>query len=121
MRLLVKAGADTRLTTQDGTTVLIAAANSGVPEAVKVALDLGCDINAVTRSGQTAMHAAVLSPKPDHINDVVQLLADNGARLDVKDVRGRTPLMYTKLRTIDKTTDLLEKLIAARAPAPNGQ
>ncbi|HUK36894.1 MAG TPA: ankyrin repeat domain-containing protein [Vicinamibacterales bacterium] len=50
-------------------------------------LDHGADVNAADGTGQTALHLAVgLS------DDLVKLLAARGARLDVKDRFGRTPL-----------------------------
>jgi ankyrin repeat protein len=47
----------------------------------------GVDVNAVNDSGQTAMHFAVRAS-----DDIVRYLAAHGARLDVKDKQGRTPL-----------------------------
>ena len=74
----------------------------------------GGDVNAVNKNGQTAIHAAVTNftgtvPK---INAVIQFLADKGARVDVKDARGTTPLDIAERRTIDLTANLLRKLSA---------
>jgi uncharacterized protein len=127
MRLLAKAGADPRLGTQDGTTPLMAAAGIGwgggvdrrgrdtsglgdpvihdedrALEAARVALDLGADANAANDAGDTALHGAASKG----YNTIVQLLADRGARLDVKDKRGRTPLASAQ----KSTADLLRKL-----------
>ena len=55
-------------------------------EAVKLCVDLGVDINASNAAGDTAVHAAVGSPA------VIRFLAGRGARLDVKNKQGRTPL-----------------------------
>jgi ankyrin repeat protein len=111
MLVLVAAGADPRLGMKDGTTPLMAAAGiavnpnadrrglsvfdggkiedeSRVVEAVTAALNLGGDVNAVNQAGDTALHgAASLGYDP-----VVQLLADKGAQLSVKNTRGQTPL-----------------------------
>ena len=57
-------------------------------EAVKAALEAGNDVNASNRAGDTAMHAAAtMGYEP-----VVQLLADSGANINVKNKRGNTPL-----------------------------
>ena len=116
MRALIAAHADTSLKTQDGTTALIAAAGSANVEAVKVAFELDGDINATNQSGQTAVHAAVshIGPKTTGIDEVVQFLADHGARLDMKDARGFTPLAICDRRTIDVTGNLIKKLLARK-------
>jgi ankyrin repeat protein len=111
MLVLAGAGADPRLAMKDGTTPLMASAGVGadvsadrrgltvfdggkiaeesrVVEAVTAALDLGADINAVNRAGDTALHGAASLG----YDRVVQLLADKGAQLSVKNGRGQTPL-----------------------------
>jgi ankyrin repeat protein len=62
--------------------------NSGI-EAVKVALELGGDVNATNKAGDTALHGAAVHG----FESVIQLLAERGARLDVKNKRGLTPMM----------------------------
>jgi len=60
-----------------------------VLEAVKLATALGVDVNAVDDEGDGAMHRAVRL----RFNSVVQFLAEKGARVDVKNKLGQTPLM----------------------------
>ena len=101
MRLLAANGADPKLTNAVGTTPLMAAAgvemfnpneDSGTNEeglqAVKVALELGADVNQANKQGETALHGAAWRGS----NEIVQLLVDNGAKLDAKTTRGLTPL-----------------------------
>ncbi|MBV9506634.1 MAG: ankyrin repeat domain-containing protein [Acidobacteriia bacterium] len=100
MRLLMEHGADPKITTKAGTTALAAAAGVGwrdgktrgseaeVIEALKICLDQGIDINAADDKGETAMHGAA-SRGGDAI---IQFLADHGAKTDLKDSKGRTPL-----------------------------
>jgi hypothetical protein len=57
-------------------------------EAIKLCVDHGVDLNAFNTNGQTALHGATARGA----NSVVQYLADNGAKLDMKDKQGRTPL-----------------------------
>jgi len=127
MRVLAAAGADTRLTTKDGTTPLMAASGVGrvlaetrvtldqSVQAARVALDGGSDVNAANAAGETALHGAA------HIrcDPLVQLLADRGARLDVKNRRGETPLAIAERSVAagsapvyerTSTGDLLRKL-----------
>ena len=56
-------------------------------EAVKVLLDHHVDVNAANDQGQTALHFAAMAS-----DDIVRLLAANGANLEAKDRQGRTPL-----------------------------
>ncbi len=104
MSMLVKLGADPRLPNAEHSTPLMAAAGLGclapgeeagtedeALEAVKLAIALGNDVNAVDDKGETAMHGAAYKSLPQ----VVQLLADKGARIEVwnhKDKHGWTPL-----------------------------
>ncbi len=93
MRLLLDYGADATERTTSQTTALMAAVGAtGVStearrEAITLCLDYGADIDAVNDTGQSALHLAV--PVGD---EIVTLLARRGAKLDVKDKQGRTPL-----------------------------
>jgi len=107
MKLLFEKGADAKLTTRAGINPLMAAAGLGTKEedttgrrktqadaieAIKLCLEAGVDINAADNRGQTALHGAALWG----LDEVVQFLADHGAKLDVKDKQGRTPLDAAK-------------------------
>lgn len=100
---LMAAGADQRLTTDDGTTPFMVAAGLGrstytprqprgirspaAEEAVRVLLEAGADINAVNEASFTALHGAAYRG----LNEVIQILVDHGADIDARDFRGRTP------------------------------
>jgi uncharacterized protein YoaH (UPF0181 family) len=56
-------------------------------EAIKMLMEKGVDVNAANDQGQTAMHFAALTGR----EKVIEFLYENGAKLDVKDKRGRTP------------------------------
>ena len=104
MKVLLDAGADPKLTLKDRTTVLMIAAAGGavvgayavaIPvtedssiEAIKLCLDRGVDINAFNTNGTTAVHSAVQRGS----QKVVRFLAEHGAKLDMKNKQGRTPL-----------------------------
>ena len=61
-------------------------------EAVKLAIELGADVNAVNKDGQTALHAAAYLGS----NPIIQLLADKGAKLNLKDKYGRDAAAYCR-------------------------
>lgn len=101
MRVLVDHGADPRLRTVRNGTPLMAAAGLGrvigevlVPESDTLAaatyiLDLGdADLDAIDAVGNTALHYAAYLRR----DSIVQLLANHGARLEIQNVFGETPL-----------------------------
>jgi ankyrin repeat protein len=62
----------------------------GALEAVKAAVALGADVNATDEAGNTAMHAAASWGA----TSIVQFLADHGAKANVTNKVGETPLMF---------------------------
>jgi ankyrin repeat protein len=79
-------------------------------DAVRVVIDAYPDVNAVNANGQTPLHAAVNAG----VNDVVEMLMKKGARIDVKDMKGDTPLMLAERRPDKSTAELLSKLAQSR-------
>ena len=57
-------------------------------EAVKTAIELGCDVNAAGENGWTALHGA----SGVGLDAIVQYLVEHGAKMDVMDNFGQTPL-----------------------------
>ena len=105
MKLLLSKGADPKITTFNGTTALMAAAGvnwvigqtySESParwlEAVQLCLELGLDVNALNDMGLGAVHGAANRGS----DDIIELLARRGARLDVADKQGRTPYAWAE-------------------------
>lgn len=105
MRLLLASGADPNIATTQGTTALMAAAGiNWIPgqtyshseaeyvEAVKLCVERGADVNAANSLGLTAIHGAANRGW----ESVIQILADHGAKLDVKDNAGRTPMIFAQ-------------------------
>jgi uncharacterized protein len=101
MRLLAAAGADITIPEEDNTTPLMVAAGVGCvpgqwiePEkdvlgATKLLVeDLKADVNAQNKEKETALHGAVCRGA----DSVIHYLVDHGAKLDIKDEDGQTPL-----------------------------
>jgi ankyrin repeat protein len=94
MKLLLSRGADPKINTLLNVSPLHVAAGIGWVEgityewspkatfdAVKMLIDLGLDVNLQANTGRTAMHGAAHKGR----SDVVQILFDHGARVDVRD------------------------------------
>jgi ankyrin repeat protein len=94
MKLLLQYGADPKLRTAMGDNALTASGGVGWVdgvtyerspkenlEAVQMLLDLGLDPNSQNNEGRTALMGAALKGRPE----VVQLLVDRGAKLDLRD------------------------------------
>jgi ankyrin repeat protein len=139
VRLLMEKGANPSVKTKDGSTPLMVAAGLGARrggdeevteaegradpiEAIKLFLQAGADINATNIAGNTAMHYAAQTGA----NRIVELLADRGAKLDVKNKDGKTPLdlalapgprqMYDKEAGVQTSTvALIRKLLGSPA------
>ena len=130
MRLLLEKGANPMKPSDDHTTPLLAAATGQgarfaggeerpepeFVEAIRICLDKGSDVNAANDRGDTPMHAAAQRGA----DQIVQFLADHGAKLDVKNKSGRTPLdlalgiggvANTGGSAHQSTADLIKKLM----------
>ena len=134
MRLLLEHGADPKMNTPLNITPLMLAAGIAwasnqdraseeqVLEAVKMLVEeLGADVNFIADTGESAMHAAAYRGA----NSVVQYLFDKGAKLDVVDKSGRTPLQVAdgveygnSFAANPHTAVLLRKLGAKEIPCP---
>jgi ankyrin repeat protein len=129
IKALLDAGADHRITTDDGNTPLMAAAGIGhrsyqprrprgdrspsAEAAVKVLVEAGADVNAVNEADYTALHAAAFRGW----NEVVQYLVEHGANINARDYRGRTPFRIAEgtkqsfqFQDWPETAELLKKL-----------
>jgi uncharacterized protein len=123
MRALAAGGAEVHFAMIDGTTALLAplsirqggedaAAGPGLTErmildTVTAAVDLGANIDATNSAGNTAVHLAASKG----FRTVVEFLASKGARLDVKNQKGQTPLaLALGLKASGLMADVLRKL-----------
>jgi ankyrin repeat protein len=138
MKVLLELGADPAITTEQGTTALMVAAgvgiwapgeNPGTHEealaAVKLALEAGGGkVNDIDKNGETALHGAVYR---GGAIPVIQYLADQGAKLDIRNKKGWLPVTaadgveYTPavLKRYPEAAALLRKLMKDRGlPVP---
>ena len=94
-------GADVKATTKQGSNALMLAAGVELQypdedggtgpmalEAVKATMGFGLDVNALNTAGDTALHGAAYRGW----NPIVELLVAKGAKLDVANKKGQTPL-----------------------------
>ena len=103
MRLLLEKGADPNVPTFAGTTALMAAAGvnwaenqtyteskESLMEALKLCFEKGADVNAKNSMGISAVIGAANRGS----DEMIEFLVQKGAKLDVKDNEGRTPLVW---------------------------
>ena len=130
MRLLLKHGADPNITTTQGTTALMAAAGVNwvffqtfdegpekLLEVVRFCVELGQDVNAANSMGLTPIMGAANRGS----DDIIQFLLEKGAKLDVKDKEGRTPMNWAEgvflatnpAKPKPSSMDLIKKLMAS--------
>jgi uncharacterized protein len=121
MRTLVAGGADPKLRAQDGANLLMAAAGGARLRAFKYAYELDSDVDVVTANTQNSiMHIAVNMngrTQPEVV-EVMQFLADHGAKLDEMNAAGRTPIATADGLPVDLAVDLLTKLITESGATP---
>jgi ankyrin repeat protein len=124
IRLLLDNGAKPSIANKDGSTPLMVAAGLGARrtgdeefvekaaradplDAARMFVDAGADVNAVNEAGNTAMHYAALTGAAR----IVEFLADRGAKLDVKNKQGKTPLDLAR----QNTAAVIRKFMGAAA------
>jgi ankyrin repeat protein len=141
VRALIAGGADPSITTDAGTAPLHVATWGGDPyfrdwtedekknlfEVTRRLVELGADVNSAGEHGWTALHGAAYKG----VDAIVQFLVEHGARTEVFDEYGQTPLSianaaitagskdayYQSSRVVRRSTsDLLLKLGAVPLP-----
>jgi len=110
LRLATDAGADPTITNRFGGTALIPASERGHVEVVRYLLnETDVDVDHVNRLGWTALlEAIVLSDGGPRHQEVVALLIEHGADVDLADGNGVRPLAHARARGFTEITALLE-------------
>jgi ankyrin repeat protein len=118
LRALIEKGANPNVRDAGGATALILSA--GDPEKARILVRAGADVNAQSASGRTALHVAAATAGG---SEVVKMLLDKGARVDVRDNIEPVPVLFTgggkstPLAEAGRTGDLasIRMLVAAGA------
>ena len=95
LRALLEGGANPAITQKDYSNMPMILLNgrgggseAAMLEAIKLSVERGLDIDAFNANGQTILHLAVQRGQ----NSIVRYLAEKGAKLDMKNKQGRTPM-----------------------------
>lgn len=119
-RALLRAGADPNRhaaflhdssASDSGATPLLVAVRHDL-ELFTLLLDNRGDPNQVDADGQTCLHRAVFGRR----EKVVKLLLARGARANIRDKNGRTPLGFARYRSFQDREPVVQMLLAANAP-----
>jgi uncharacterized protein len=117
MRYLISKGANPLIATTNNTTALMVSAGLGnfedrspeqkqsAVDAAKLLVELGADVNAVGENGWTALHGAAYTGE----DGIAQFLIQKGARMDVRDAFGQTPLSIAQGEIGAKVLDFTKK------------
>lgn len=110
LKMTLQAGADLASTNRYGGTALIPAAHHGHPETVKMLLGTAIKIDHVNRLGWTALiEAVILSDGGPIHTDIVRLLVEAGANVNIADRDGVTPLVHARRRGYTGMVAILER------------
>jgi ankyrin repeat protein len=99
LKMTLGAGANLKDINRYGGTALIPAAHHGHPEAVRILLEAGVAPDHINKLGWTALLEAIIlgDGGPTH-TDIVRLLVDGGADVNIPDKDGVTPLSHARQR-----------------------
>ncbi len=113
LNLILKANPDFSLYNRYGGTPLIPACERGHVEVVRTLLKTDVDINHVNHLGWTAlMEAIVLSDGGPKHQEIVQLLVDANADVNIADNDEVTPLQHAERKGFNEIAQILESVSA---------
>ncbi len=113
LRLTLAAGADLKSTNRYGGTALIPAAHHGHVETVRELLKTQIDVDHVNRLGWTALlEAIILGDGGAAHTEIVRLLLAHGAKPQLADAQGVTPLAHAEQRGQRAIVDMLRRSLA---------
>ena len=109
LRLTLKAGADLKSVNRYGGVGLIPAAHHGHPEVVRELLTTNIAIDHINRLGWTALlETIILSDGGPTHTEILKLLIDAGANVNLADSDGVTPLAHARQRGYREMIELLK-------------
>ena len=110
LRMTIAAGADLRSVNRYGGTGLIPAAHHGHPDIVRELLKTSIDVDHVNRLGWTALlETIILSDGGPIHTEILKLLIEAGANVDLADHEGVTPLAHAEKRGFREMASLLKE------------
>lgn len=109
LKAAIAAGADTTITNRYGGTALIPAADRGHVEIVReLLLNSDVDVNHINNLGWTALlEAIILGDGGKNHQEIVKLLIEHGADVNLADSSGVTPLQHAKKHGYQGMVDVL--------------
>jgi len=111
LKMTLAHGADLKSTNRYGGTALIPAAERGHVETVRTLIGAGVDVDHVNKLNWTALlEAIILGDGGRRHVEIVKLLADAGANVNLADGDGVTPLQHARKRGFSE----IEKILAAK-------
>lgn len=114
VRLALAAGADLKSTNRYGGTALIPACHYGHVETVRVLLGSAIDVDHVNDLGWTALlEAVILGDGGARHTEIVRLLIARGAKTNLADRDGVTPLAHAERRGQARVAELLRAVVPA--------
>ena len=109
LKMTLAAGADLKSTNRYGGTALIPAAHHGHVGTVRILLATAIDKDHVNRLGWTALlEAVILGDGGKAHTEIVRLLADAGADVNIADRDGVTPLWHARRSGYAEMVRILE-------------
>ncbi|KPN94323.1 ankyrin repeat domain-containing protein [Lysinibacillus sp. ZYM-1] len=111
VKLAIAAGADTKLTNRFGGVAIIPASERGYVEVVRELLNHSdINVNHINNLHWTALIEAIILGNGDEKHqEIVQLLVDYGANLNIADRDGVTPLQHAKKLSFHKIELILNE------------
>lgn len=110
LRMTLTAGANLRSVNRYGGTGLIPAAHHGHPDIVRELLKTSIDVDHVNRLGWTALlETVILSDGGPIHTEILKLLIEAGANVDLADREGVTPLAHAEKRGFREMVSLLKE------------
>jgi ankyrin repeat protein len=112
LKKTLKAGADVHCTDSYNGTGLIRAADRGHVDIIRELLKTDIRVNHINRIGWTALHEAIiLGDGGKRHTEVVRLLVDAGADINLPDKDGTSPLAHAKHKHFTEIIKILENKI----------
>ncbi|MEH7235428.1 ankyrin repeat domain-containing protein [Bacillus sp. JJ1562] len=111
LRLTIEAGADNTLLNRYGGTALIPASEHGYVDVVKELLEnTDVDVNHINNLGWTALlEAIILSDGGKRQQEIIQLLIQHGADVNIPDSDDVTPMEHARSRGFKEIEEILQR------------